>query len=218
MSAYDAGGGSMSRVEIVVVGASTGGPEAITRLLGQLPAALDVPMLVVQHMPPVFTRLLAERLDARCPFPVAEAADGARLRSGEVILAPGDHHMTVAQTGAEVRAVVGQGPPENSCRPSVDVLFRSAARVYGPGVLAVVLTGMGRDGRHGCASVREAGGRVLVQDESSSVVWGMPGSVVGAGLADAVLPLADVADALVEATSRGGRGTTASPLAERMER
>lgn len=206
----------MSRVEVVVVGASTGGPDALTELLGAIPEALTVPVVVVQHMPPMFTRMLAERLDVRCPFPVAEAVDGRRLRPGEVLLAPGDHHVGVEQSGAEVYTTVSQGAPENSCRPSADVLFRSAARIYGPGVLAVVLTGMGRDGRHGCEHVRDAGGAVLVQDEPTSVVWGMPGAVVGAGLADAVLPLEEIADELVGRTARG-RVPEHGPLASGRE-
>lgn len=199
-----------TRIEVVVVGASTGGPDALTQLLSQLPDDLRVPVVVVQHMPPTFTRLLAERLSRVTGFAVTEAEDGRRLRPGEVVLAPGDHHVALHQRGATVTTQVAQGPPENSCRPSVDVLFRSAARLYGPGTLAVVLTGMGRDGWSGCGAVRAAGGQVVVQDEDTSVVWGMPRVVSDAGLADAVLPLEDIAGAIVERATRARRPSPAA--------
>jgi two-component system chemotaxis response regulator CheB len=128
---------------------------------------------------------------------VSEGATGTVLQPGRALIAPGDYHMTVVGDGRTVRAQLSQDPPENSCRPAVDVLFRSVAAVYGPDALAVVLTGMGQDSLRGCEAIRAAGGRVLVQDEASSVVWGMPGSVARAGLADRVLPLASVADEIL---------------------
>jgi len=197
-----AGGGG--RVDAVAIGVSTGGPNALAVVVPRLPADLGVPVFVVQHMPPVFTRLLADRLAAISRLAVGEGADGALVEPGRVWVAPGDHHMTAAREGAAVRLRVHRGPPENSCRPAVDTLLRSVVEVYGAGTLAVVMTGMGHDGLRGCEAVREAGGQVLAQDEATSVVWGMPGAVVQAGLADAVLPLDRLAS---EVTSRvrGGR-------------
>ncbi len=180
------------RVEVVVIGASTGGPNALARLLPELPAKFPAPVLIVQHMPPVFTRFLADRLNGRCSLPVREAVAGARLEAGQVWLAPGDFHLGIRREGAGAATVLHQGPPENFCRPALDVLFRDAAAVFGAAVLAVVLTGMGQDGLAGCRHVRAAGGQVIVQDEASSVVWGMPGAVRRAGLADSMLPLEQI--------------------------
>ena len=193
------------RVDAVVIGVSTGGPNALAEVFRALPADLPVPILIVQHMPPMFTRLLAERLTATAKVPVDEAAAGAVAQPGRGLIAPGNFHMTVARDGTRVRAILNQEPPENSCRPAADPLFRSAAKVYGSGVLAVVLTGMGQDGLRGCEAVRAAGGQILAQDEASSVVWGMPGAVARAGLADRVLPLALVGAEIVRRAT-GGRG------------
>jgi two-component system chemotaxis response regulator CheB len=187
-----------------VIGVSTGGPNALAELFRDLPGDLPVPLLIVQHMPPMFTRLLAERLTANSKVPVLEAGAGAVVRPGRALVAPGDFHMVVARDGLQVRAALSQGPPENSCRPAADPLFRSAARVYGERLLAVVLTGMGQDGLRGCEAVREAGGRVIVQDEATSVVWGMPGFVARAGLADKVLPLPQIAAEIVRRARPGG--------------
>jgi two-component system chemotaxis response regulator CheB len=191
------------RVEAVIVGASTGGPNALAEVLPSLPGNLPVPVLIVQHMPPMFTRLLAGRLDTQSALRVAEGAHGEKVEAGCVWIAPGDYHMQALRDGAGVRLHVRQGPPENSCRPAVDVLFRSAAATYGPGVLAVVLTGMGQDGLRGAEAVREAGGQVIAQDEATSVVWGMPGFVARAGLTDRVLPLADVGAEIVARVRKG---------------
>lgn len=180
-------------IRAVVVGSSTGGPEALSRLLSALTCAPAVPVLVVQHMPPVFTRQLAARLDRLGPARVVEAEDGTELVAGTVHISPGDHHLEVQRRGTALRTVLTDGPPVNFCRPSVDVLFRSAVRACGGDLLAVVLTGMGSDGRTGCEDVVGAGGTVLVQDEPTSVVWGMPGAVAAAGLAHRILPLAEVA-------------------------
>jgi two-component system chemotaxis response regulator CheB len=190
------------RVNVVALGVSTGGPNALAALLPELPADLPVPVLIVQHMPALFTRLLADRLATKCALRVKEAEAGDAITPGRALLAPGDFHLTVARGPAGVQAQLSQGPPENSCRPAVDVLFRSVAAAYGPGALAVVMTGMGQDGLRGSECVREAGGRVLAQDEASSVVWGMPGFVTRAGLADRVLPLPELGQEIVRRVCR----------------
>jgi two-component system chemotaxis response regulator CheB len=184
------------RVDVIVIGASTGGPDALSSIVAGLRSDLSVPILVVQHMPPLFTRLFAARLDRTSALQVAEAVDGQLVEPGHIIVAPGDQHLSVRRQGAAVRVRLTHEPPEHYCRPSVDVLFRSAAAVYGAGVVACVLTGMGRDGAKGAERVRAAGGRIIVQDEASSVVWGMPGAVVAAGVATDVVPLRQIADRL----------------------
>jgi len=180
-------------VDIVAIGVSTGGPKALATLLPGLAKDFPVPILIVQHMPPLFTRMLAERLGAVSGLTAREGENGAPLLPGEVWVAPGGLHMELERSGTTVRLRTQDGPPENSCRPSVDVLFRSVALLYGSRTLAVVLTGMGQDGLRGCERIREAGGQVLAQDEASSVVWGMPGAVSQAGLANRVLPLSQLA-------------------------
>ncbi|MCV2490021.1 chemotaxis response regulator protein-glutamate methylesterase [Geodermatophilus sp. YIM 151500] len=182
---------------VLVIGSSTGGPEALTRVLPALPASLPVPVLLVQHMPPVFTRQFAQRLDRLSALRVVEAADGTPLSPGTAHLAPGDHHLVVRCTGRGAATALNQAPPENFCRPAVDPLFRSAVGVYDGAVLGVVLTGMGADGRAGAAEIRTGGGAVVVQDQATSVVWGMPGAVAQAGLADEVLPLDRIAEAIL---------------------
>jgi two-component system, chemotaxis family, protein-glutamate methylesterase/glutaminase len=182
---------------VLVIGSSTGGPEALTKVLPLLPATLPVPVLLVQHMPPVFTRQFAQRLDRLCPLTVVEATDGSPLVPGTVHIAPGDFHLTVGTSGAARRTALNQAPPENFCRPAVDVLFRSAVAAYDGAVLGVVLTGMGSDGRTGAGQIREAGGTVIAQDQATSVVWGMPGAVTQAGFADEVVPLGRVAEAVL---------------------
>jgi two-component system chemotaxis response regulator CheB len=190
--------GPPQRIELLAVGCSTGGPEALTTVLTRLPADLPVPVVVVQHMPPVFTRLFAERLDRASKLRVIEATDGTTLVPGHVYIAPGDHHLEVVRTGTVTRTRLHDGPPECFCRPAVDVLFRSVASAYRGSALGLVLTGMGQDGKRGSELLREGGSRVIVQDEASSVVWGMPGAVAGAGLADAVLPLEQIGSAVLE--------------------
>jgi two-component system chemotaxis response regulator CheB len=182
---------------VLVIGSSTGGPEALTKVLPLLPASLPVPVLLVQHMPPVFTRQFAQRLDRLCQLTVVEAADGTPLAPGTVHIAPGDFHLTVGTSGAAKRTALNQAPPENFCRPAVDVLFRSAVAAYDGAVLGVVLTGMGSDGRIGAGQIRDAGGTVVAQDQATSVVWGMPGAVTQAGFADEVVPLSRVAEAII---------------------
>jgi two-component system chemotaxis response regulator CheB len=184
---------ALARRTVVAIGVSTGGPTALMQLLPQLPASFPLPILIVQHMPPFFTRQLAERLNTQSSLEVLEATDGMMLKPGRAVLAPGDYHMRVKRSGEQVSVFLDQQPQENSCRPAVDVLFRSVAEVYGGGALGVVLTGMGQDGLHGVEQLKARGAYVIVQDRQSSVVWGMPGAVADAGLADAVLDLNAVA-------------------------
>jgi len=199
--------GTPITADIVAIGVSTGGPAALAEILSHLPADFPAPILLVQHMPQMFTRFLAERLNGQTPLSVVEAVDGQPLKSGVVYVAPGDFHLTVKKRSGGVVTVLDQAPPQNSHRPSADVLFKSVAETYGARGLALVLTGMGQDGLGGAEEVTRAGGRVLVQDEATSVVWEMPGLIVNAGLADAVLPLGQIAGELQRRTERtGGSG------------
>ena len=185
---------------IVVIGVSTGGPAALEAILPALPGTFPLPVLIVQHMPELFTRLLAERLAPRCALPVVEAAEGDLLRAGRIVIARGNWHLEVlspARAGSATTLHLTQSSPENHCRPSVDVLFRSASAACGSGVLAVVLTGMGSDGLAGAQVVRAHRGTVLAQDEATSTVWGMPGAVGRAGLAHRILPLQSIGPELV---------------------
>jgi two-component system chemotaxis response regulator CheB len=195
--------GAAGRVDILAVGSSTGGPDALTKVLTALPADLPVPIVVTQHMPPVFTRMFAERLDRSTPLHVVEAGDGMELAPGTVYIAPGDKHLVLQRRGTATLTQLSAAPPENSCRPAVDVMFRSVAALYGASAFATVLTGMGYDGRGGAKVLREAGAEILAQDEASSVVWGMPGAVVGAGLADEILPLDRIAAVLLQRVQAG---------------
>ena len=203
-------------VEIVVVGLSTGGPAALEQLLPDLPKDFPVPMLIVQHMPKLFTSALAERLDRCCGLRVEQAYDNATIRPGTVWLAPGDAHMEVAPRRAMMgerdsfqtrssRIRLHQEEPLNHCRPSVDYLFFSAARTYGAGALALVMTGMGADGLNGARAVYDSGGVVLAQDEATSAVWGMPGRVSDAGVASLTLPLWNIAEVLKQRVGLGRR-------------
>ena len=197
-------------IEILAIGTSTGGPKALAELIPQLPSDFPVPIVVVQHMPPLFTRLLAERLNSQSQIRVSEAEAGCPLEAGHVWIAPGDHHMTISPTGTQTILSLNQDPPENSCRPAVDVLFRSVARAYGPHTLAVVMTGMGSDGARGAAHVHEAGGEIFVQDEPTSVVWGMPGAIVSAGLADKICPLEEISQEVIRRVGVGRNQTSAA--------
>lgn len=213
-------GSDLAGVKIVVIGVSTGGPAALEQFLPSLPADFPVPIVVVQHMPAAFTRMLAMRLKERCSLNVQEAMDGVELKAGTVWIARGDWHVEIsaerefkaALTAASgegaaavkrVRLKLTQDEPLQGCRPSADVLFRSAARVYGPGVLALVMTGMGCDGLEGSREVREAGGTVIAQDRESSAIWGMPRCVTQAGLASRTLPLSEMADELIRRIFHG---------------
>jgi len=193
-----------ARPAIVAIGVSTGGPNALASLIPALPGDLRVPVVITQHMPPMFTRLLAERLNQQSPLEVREGAAGMLITPGTVTIAPGDYHMVLERQGTDVRVALNQDPPENSCRPAVDPMFRSVVALYGHRTLGVILTGMGQDGLRGCEGIRDAHGQVLAQDEPSSVVWGMPGFVVRAGLADAVKPLGELAVEII----RRVRGST----------
>jgi two-component system, chemotaxis family, protein-glutamate methylesterase/glutaminase len=202
--------GGRPRVNVLALGASTGGPNALTALLAHIPATFAVPVVIVQHMPPRFTEFLAAQLSSQSGIQVREAISGATLVPGHAWIAPGDYHMEVVQDDSVVRLRLHQERPVHSCRPAVDVLFRSVAAVYGASALSVVLTGMGKDGLRGCESIRDAGGQVLVQDEASSIVWGMPGFIARAGLADAVLPLDRLASEIHVRVQRGRRLTSPS--------
>ncbi len=189
-------------IEVIALGISTGGPEALTRMLPRLPADLGVPLLIVQHMPPIFTRSLAEDLGRRCALCVYEATDGQAVEPGSVLIAPGGKQMKVE--------VVGDGPvvritddlPENSCRPSVHYLFRSVAEVYGASAVGVIMTGMGNDGARGCRAMHQRGASIIAQDQASCVVFGMPREPIEEGIAVAV-PLEGIAGAIVKLTGRG---------------
>lgn len=185
-------------IELVAVGVSTGGPNALPELLAQLPANLRVPVLIVQHMPATFTRLLAERLNSKCPISISEAVDQEPLRPGQVYIAPGDYHMEVGGSLKAPKIQLHQGPHENGCRPAVDVLFRSAANLFGPRCLSVVMTGMGRDGLEGVRALASQGGLCLAQDQQSCAVWGMPRFIVENKLAHEVLPPADLGRRIAE--------------------
>ncbi|MCW2856950.1 MAG: chemotaxis protein CheY [Marmoricola sp.] len=185
--------------EVLLIGCSTGGPDALSRVLEQLPGTLPVPVLVVQHMPPLFTTMFAERLDRISALTVREAVADEVPRAGEVLIAPGGFHLRVRWSAGLVRTELDDGPQENFCRPAVDALFRSAADAYDGAATAVILTGMGQDGLIGCQLLSARGARIVVQDEASSVVWGMPGAVATAGLAHDVLPLEEIAGKLVSA-------------------
>lgn len=193
-----------ARVDLVAVASSTGGPNALVQMLCAFTSPLPVPMVVVQHMPPVFTRILAERLAQTSRLPVHEASHGMPIESGHVYVAPGDHHLTIERVGGVSRCALDQAAAENSCRPSADVTFRSVATSYGARAIAVVLTGMGHDGLRGVEMMRGHGAHVIVQDEATSIVWGMPGAIVAHGLADQTLAL-DRIPAAVIARVAGGR-------------
>ena len=192
---------SSSSIQVVTIGVSTGGPDALARVLPALPANFPLPVVIAQHMPPIFTSLLATRLAAKSALPVRQCVSGEALAPGCVFIAPGDFHMIVSDENGAVVLKTHQGPKENFCRPSVDVLFHSVARVYGGRALAVVLTGMGQDGVKGCEALHGLGARIFVQDEATSVVWGMPGFVARAGLADKILPLDQIGAEIVRATT-----------------
>lgn len=180
-------------VRVVAIGSSTGGPDALNTFFNALTGPLTVPAIVTQHMPPMFTAQLAARLDRLGKAEIREAADGDLLRPGLVLLAPGARHLTVRSEGTAVRARLSDGPPVNYCKPSVDVMIDSAVDTYGADILAVILTGMGADGRDACRRLVDRGGSVFAQDEASSVVWGMPGAVARAGLAEKILPVQELA-------------------------
>jgi len=190
------------RPKVVVIGVSTGGPTALGEILPTMPADFPLPILIVQHMPPLFTRLLAERLNSTCRLQVQEASQGDAIEPGRILIAPGDFHMKLVSNNGKISVNLDQSPRQNSCRPAVDALFASTGEVYGGAALAVILTGMGQDGLRGTGILQAQGANIIAQDEASCVVWGMPGAVVNAGLVDRVLPLNEVVPAIVSIAGR----------------
>ena len=186
------GSDRVQRIEVVAIGSSTGGPQALEAIIPLLGADFPVPVVVTQHMPAGFTAALAQQLDRKSSLRVVEGSDGTEIKPGHVYVAPGDWHMDVVRQGLHTRLKMHQGPLENSCRPAVDVMFRSVARSFGSTTLATVLTGMGQDGLRGCEVLRQQGAHIVVQDEATSVVWGMPGFVAKAGLHDKCLPVSEI--------------------------
>ena len=186
-------GFSLVPPRVIVIGSSTGGPQALTSLLAALSPSLDrIPVLVAQHMPAMFTTILAERLARATRRETKEGVDGEQLQPGTIYVAPGDHHMTVRHSASPQLRIV-DGSPVNFCRPAVDPLFASVASTFGPATLAIVLTGMGQDGAVGARAIADTGGSVIAQDEASSVVWGMPGAAAATGACAALLPPLEIA-------------------------
>jgi two-component system, chemotaxis family, protein-glutamate methylesterase/glutaminase len=185
--------GSSARVGIVAIAASTGGPNALAAVLGALPAHFPIPILITQHMPALFTTMLAQRLERDGKRPCSEARDGEPICANHTYVAPGGHHMIVQTNEGKPFIRLTLDEPENYCRPSADPMLRSIAAIYGSSALAVVLTGMGEDGLRGCREISARGGVILAQDEATSVVWGMPGAVATAGLAASITPLGEMA-------------------------
>jgi len=190
---------SSATPEILLIGSSTGGPQALQAVFKTLSRSIPQPVLITQHMPPIFTAALATGIAEKSGWACKEGEDGEIIRPGHAYVAPGDKHMIIEKDGGETVIRINQDPPENYCRPSVDPLFRSAVKIFGAATLATVLTGMGNDGEAGGRLIAEAGGTVIAQDETTSVVWGMPGAVAMAGVCSAVLPLGEIAAYLNEA-------------------
>jgi two-component system chemotaxis response regulator CheB len=190
-------------IRIVAIGVSTGGPAALSKVVPELSRDFPVPIVIVQHMPPVFTRMLAERLQQGGSIKVVEGAEGMVLEPRAAYIAPGNYHMTVRQKEGKATLAMNQEPPVNYCRPSVDVLFRSVADVYGGEALGIIMTGMGQDGLNGVRTMKSQGAMIFAQDQASSVVWGMPSFVVREGLADCVLPLDAMRSAIEECVMKG---------------
>lgn len=194
---------SLERPKALAVGSSTGGPNALFAFLSGLDPKIGVPIFVTQHMPPTFTKILAEHLTDSTHWTCHEAKQGQIVKPGEIYLAPGDFHMTLVKAGQTIELNLDSGPKENFCRPAVDPMLRSIIEVYGRAVITTILTGMGGDGLSSCGKLVAAGGTVVAQDEATSVVWGMPGAVAREGLCSAVLPL----DQLASYVNRRIRGT-----------
>ncbi len=192
-----------SRPRIVALGISTGGPQALTRMLPQLPGDMPVPVVIVQHMPPVFTKSLADDLDRRCGLSVREATDRQRLVAGDVLIAPGGRQMRLVEESGNVQVRLTDDPPVNNCRPSVDYLFQSIAQIYGADAVGVIMTGMGDDGTEGCRQMKKRGAAILAQDEASCVVFGMPRKPISEGIADVVAPLDQIASQIVGLVKKG---------------
>lgn len=185
-------------IQCVSIGISTGGPNTLATIIPLIPEDINLPIFIVQHMPPVFTRYLAENLDKSSPLTIREAEHLQEILPNHVYIAPGNHHMTIGQDSLKKKILLNQDPHENSCRPSVDVLLRSVAKEYGKNSLSFILTGMGQDGLLGCMELSKIGGKIVAQDEPTSVVWGMPGAVVQAGIAHKILPLQEIVPELIK--------------------
>jgi two-component system chemotaxis response regulator CheB len=195
---------SLLRPNILAIASSTGGPQALNVLLKNMPAAINAPIVITQHMPPTFTSILAQHVAKASGWPTHEAVDGEPLQNGTIYIAPGDKHLMFEKQGNGAKVRLSNDPPENFCRPAADPMLRSLAAIYGARILTVVLTGMGYDGLKGGREVVAQGGTVIAQDEATSVVWGMPGAVATAGVCSAVLPLSDLSGHIVTAFT-GGR-------------
>lgn len=180
------------RREIVAIGVSTGGPNALAEIIPLFPKNFSLPIVIVQHMPPMFTQMLADRLQSKANIRVVEGSAGMPIEPGKAVIAPGNFHMRLLRREGQVQVALDQEPPENSCRPAVDVLFRSVSEIYGGATIAAVLTGMGDDGLRGVERLKADGAYIIAQDEASSVVWGMPGAIVSRGLADGVFDIKSV--------------------------
>lgn len=189
-------------IDAVAIGISTGGPSALIEVVENLSPLLEAPIFITQHMPPMFTTFLADRLTARGKLPAFEATDGMPVVPGHVYVAPGNFHLGAFKHDGDIILKISQDPHENSCRPSADVMFRSLASVYGSRLLSIVMTGMGQDGRRGCEVVKSMGGTVVAQDQSSSLVWGMPRAIISAGLHDAIMPLSAIAELINQSCSK----------------
>jgi two-component system, chemotaxis family, protein-glutamate methylesterase/glutaminase len=193
--------GAAPRCDAVVIGTSTGGPVALSQVLPALPGSFPAPIFIVQHMPPQYTQSLANRLNERSEIEVVEGADGMTVAAGFAYIAPGGQHMKVERRGGRVVIGITADPPENSCRPAVDYLFRSASELYGAKLIAVIMTGMGRDGTEGCRAIKQRGGHVITQDAEGCAVFGMPKAVADEQLADETLPLGLIAEGLTRKVS-----------------
>jgi two-component system chemotaxis response regulator CheB len=201
----DAAPAPQSACQVVILGTSTGGPEALKMVLPKIPSALQVPILVVQHMPAQYTSSLATRLDSLCDLNVAEARDQVVVEPGTILIAPGGQQMKLESSGADLQVRVTDDPPEKGVRPSMDYLLRSVCEVVKGHALAVIMTGMGRDGADGCQQLKQAGGFVFAQHQQDCVVYGMPKAVIEAGLADRILPLGKIAPAISRHWNRSRR-------------
>jgi two-component system chemotaxis response regulator CheB len=201
-----------SSFDIVAIGVSTGGPDALERVLANLPQGFTTPIVITQHMPPVFTTMLAQRLSEKTGRRILEAEDKKTLNPNDILIAPGNYHLVVSRSGTAVQTELNQDPPENSCRPAVDPLFRSVADTYGRRALGVVLTGMGQDGTDGAKAMKATGATIFAQDEKSSVVWGMPRKVVEAGYADRVLAISEIGHVIGRSGGRATQAEFRSPI------
>lgn len=194
---------SMLQPEVLAIGSSTGGPQALFKVFEMLQDTVKKPILITQHMPTTFTAILAEHIQRVCGVECAEGRNLERIKPNRIYVAPGDHHMVVDRDDDGEFIRINQDQPENYCRPAVDPMFRSIAKLWGAKVLSIVLTGMGKDGQNGSQAIANAGGTVIAQDESTSVVWGMPGAAAGAGICSAVLPLEEIAPKITKILKGG---------------